>query len=262
MLERSKVRTFQLYMCPKYSYPRNTIAGLVCDAILLRYRVFRKDAVACIRELKPPLHVLGQENIPQRGPCAVTVNHYCREGFAAQWIALAIAATVPVDMHWVMTGELTYPGRWYAPLGMVLSKFALHRIARVYGFTPMSPMPPRQKDMEERAASVRKVLEVVRHAKDPILGLAPEGGDSADGKLARPASGVGRFGLLLSNAGLRFIPVGVYEEGGVFIVRFGELYVLKVKSGLSPEDKDFQATQLIMRNIAKLLPENLKGEFA
>jgi hypothetical protein len=249
-------------MYPKYPYPRNTIAGLVHDAILLRHRVFREDAVACIRGLKPPLHVLGQENIPQRGPCVVMVNHYCREGFAAQWIALAIAATFPVDMHWVMTGELTYPGRWYAPLGMVLSKFALHRIARVYGFTPMPPMPPRQKDLEERAASVRKVLEVVRHAKNPILGLAPEGGDSADGKLARPASGVGRFGLLLSNAGLKFIPVGVYEEGGVFVIHFGESYVLKIKSGLSSEDKDLQAAQVIMMNIAKLLPENLRGEFA
>jgi hypothetical protein len=249
-------------MYPNYSYPKRTIASLVRDAILFRHRVFREDAIACIRQLKPPLHVLGQENIPQRGPCAVTVNHYCRPGFAAQWIALAIAATVPVDMHWAMTGEWTYPGKWYAPIGRALSRFVLRRIARIYGFTSMPPMPPRLKDVVERAASVRAVLDIVRNAENPILGLAPEGGDSPDGKLARPAPGLGRFGLLLSNAGLKFVPVGVYEEDGVFTVHFGELYELRVDRGLSSEEKDMQAAQVIMKNIAQLLPFQLRGEFA
>lgn len=247
---------------PDYSYPRGLPARVALDVLLLRRRNFRRDAKACIANLNPPLRVLGEENIPKHGPCVVTVNHYHRPSFAAQWIALAIAATVPADMHWVMTGELTYPGRWYAPLGMLLSRFVLHRIARVYGFTPMPPMPPRPKDVAGRAASVRAVLDVVRHAKNPILGLAPEGGDSADGKLARPAPGAGRFGLLLSNAGLKFVPVGAYEADGVFTIHFGEAYELKTDRGLSSDDRDAQATQVIMKNIAGLLPLNLRGEFA
>lgn len=247
---------------PKYSYPRGLLAKVALDILLLRRRNFRADAKACVANLYPPLRVLGREYIPQQGPCVVTVNHYYRPGFAAQWIALAVAATVPVDMHWTMTGELTYPGRWYAPLGMPLSRFVLHRIAGVYIFTSMPPMPPRQKDVAERAASVRAVLETVRRAKNPILGLAPEGGDSTDGKLARPASGVGRFGLLLSNAGLKFVPVGAYEEDGVFTVHFGEAYELRVDRGLSSDEKDVRAAQAIMRNIARLLPMNLRGEFA
>ena len=191
----------------------------------------------------------------------VTVNHYYRAGFAAQWIALAIGATVPAEMHWVMTGELTYPGRWYAPLGMVLSKIILHRIARVYGFTSMPPIPPRQKDVEERAAMVRAVLEVVRRTRNPIIGLAPEGGDSADGKLAHPAPGLGRFGLLLSGAGLQFIPVGAYEVDGVFTIHFGEAYDLHMPRDLSADEKDSQAAYIIMKHIAGLLPVDLRGEF-
>lgn len=230
--------------------------------ILLRHRVFRDDAIACVRQLKPPLQVIGKEDIPQHGPCVVTVNHYCRPGFAAQWIALAIAATIPVDMHWGMTGEWTLPGKRYAPVGRVLSRFVLHRIARVYGFTSMPPMPPRLDDMEERAKSVRAVLDVVKHAKDPILGLAPEGGDSVDGKLAHPSSGLGRFALLLSSAGLKLIPVGVYEEDEVFTVHYGKAYELFVPRKLSADEKDVQAAQIIMSKIAGLLPENLRGDFA
>jgi hypothetical protein len=247
---------------PDYTYPGGLLAQIARDVLLLRRRNFREDARACIGRLKPSLQIFGKENIPQRGPCVITVNHYYRAGFDAQWLALAIAANVPADMHWVITGELTYPGRWYAPLGMFLSKFILHRIAHIYGFTAMPPMPPRVKDVEARAASVRAVLEYVRHAENPILGLAPEGGDSADGKLAHPASGLGRFGLLLSNVGLKFIPVGAYEMDGVFTVHFGEAYELHIARDLSSNEKDAQAAQIIMKNIAQLLPMHLRGEFA
>jgi len=247
---------------PKYSYPHGFWASIAHDVLLLRRRSFRDDAKACIENLHPPLRVLGIENIPQHGPCVITVNHYYRAGFAAQWLALAIATVIPVDMHWVITGELTYPGKWYAPLGMIISKFILHRLARIYGFTSMPPMPPCAKDVVERAAAVREVLHIVKHTKNPILGLAPEGGDSVDGKLAHPAPGLGRFGLLLSNAGLKFIPVGAYEADGVFTIHFGETYELHIQRELSADEKDAQAAQIIMKNIAQLLPMNLRGEFA
>jgi len=249
-------------MYPNYSYPRGLFARIAFDAALLRCRNFRTDAKGCIENLHPQLKVLGDANVPQHGPCVVTVNHYCRDGFAAQWIALAIAATVPFDMHWIMTGEWTFPGKWYAPIGIPLSRFVLHRLARVYGFTSMPPMPPRPKDVEIRAKSVRTVLDVVKHAQSPILGLAPEGADSVDGTLARPASGLGRFGMLLSNAGLKFVPVGAYEADGVFNIHFGNAYQLSVPGGLTSDEKDAQAAQIIMKNIALLLPSHLRGEFA
>ena len=202
---------------------------------------------------------VGKENIPQRGPCVITVNHYHRNGFGAQWIALGIAALVPVHMHWIMTSEFTYPGKWYKIIGAIGSQILLKRIANIYSFTTMPPMPPRDKDVAARAASVRAVLEYVRRLKDPILGLAPEGYDppGPEGLLTRPASGLGRFGLLLSKAGLRFIPVGAYEEDGIFHIHFGESYELNVAPNLPPDEKDDQASQIIMENIARLLPRRL-----
>ena len=124
-------------------------------------------------------------------------------------------------------------------------------------------MPPRVKDVEARAASVREVLEFVKHARNPILGLAPEGYDppGPEGVLTRPATGLGRFGLLLSNAGLKFIPVGAYEADGIFHLHFGESYELNVFPNLSPDEKDNQASQVIMENIARFLPVQLRGEF-
>jgi hypothetical protein len=250
---------------PDYSYPPGLFPSVARDVILLRRRNFHKDAKLCIENLKPPLQVLGKENIPQRGPCVVTVNHYHREGFGAQWIALAIAALIPIPMHWVMTGEFIYPGKWYEKIGSLGTQILLKRLGHIYSFTTMPPMPPRDKDVEARAWSVRTVLESVRHTKDPILGLAPEGHDppGPEGILTRPAAGVGRFGLLLAKAGLRkFIPVGVHEGDGVFHIHFGESYELDVPGYLSPDEKDYQASQIIMENIARLLPVHLRGEFA
>jgi hypothetical protein len=247
---------------PKYSYPPGVFAAFVRDVLLLRRRDFHQDAQACILGLNPQLHVIGKENIPQSGPCVITVNHYHRDGFGAQWLALAIASLVPVKMHWIITGEFTYPEKWYQRFGTPGSKFLLGRIAYVYGFTTMPPMPPRAKDVEARAASVRAVLEYMKRTESPVLGLAPEGYDPPGGILTRPASGLGRFGLLLSQAGLRFCPVGTYEMDECFHIRFGEAYELGALPGLSPDEKDRQASQVIMENIAGLLPAHLRGDFA
>lgn len=256
-------------MYPRYSFPPRTVTGLALDLILSRRRLFREDARACIGRLtltgryaELSLHGMGEENIPQTGPCVITFNHYHRPRFNAIWMAAAIAATVPVEMRFVMTGELTYPGKWYAPLGRFFSKIVLHRAARIYGFTTMPPMPPRLKDVEARAESVRKVLEVARREKNIILGLAPEGGDNPTGEVAMPASGAGRFALLLAAAGLRFVPVGVYEADGALCLHFGAAYELTVPPrGLSADEKDTLAATVVMTHISRLLPERLRGEF-
>jgi hypothetical protein len=250
---------------PRYSFPVGVFAAFVRDVILLRKRDFHRDAQACIANIRPPLKIIGQENIPQSGPCILTVNHYHRAGFSALWIALAVASLVPQPMHWIMTGEFTYPGKWYERFGTRGSKFLLQRIAYVYSFMTMPPMPPREKDVEARAVSVRSVLEYVMCSQEPgpILGLAPEGFDATNtGVLARPFKGVGRFGLLLSKTGLKFVPVGAYEMDGCFHVCFGKAYELRVRRGLSADEKDYYASQIIMENIARLLPVHLRGEFA
>lgn len=247
---------------PAYSYPPGLFASVARDIILLRRRDFHQDAKACIENLNPRLKVVETENIPQYGPCVLTVNHYHRPGFGAQWIALAIAALVPINMHWIITGEFVSWGTRYGLPGTIGSRLLLKRIAYIYGFTTMPPMPPRVKDVETRAASVRGIVAYVRRAKSPVLGLAPEGHDSPGGVLTPPASGLGRFGLLLAKAGLAFVPVGAYEADGGFCVHFGPRYQLRVDRSLSPDERDERAMQIIMRKIACLLPLHLRGEFA
>ena len=242
----------------QYRLPLSTILSLTYAALTSHRRHFREDALACVAKLKPPLFVFGKENIPANGPCVVTVNHYSRPGFFAGWIALATAATVPVEMHWVVTGELLYLGK----LGSPLSRWALARIAKTYGFTTMPPMPPRPVDVEARAKAVKKVLKLVKQSGNTVLGLAPEGADQGGGRLSLPPSGVGRFGLLLASSGSAFVPVGAYEADGALCLHFGPAYRLSVPSGLSADEKDRVAAEVMMEHIAVLLPDELRGEFA
>ncbi|MBA4380759.1 MAG: hypothetical protein C0393_08830 [Anaerolinea sp.] len=246
---------------PRYTYPPLGVLGLSFNVFFGGHRSFQADGKRCVERLNPPLRVYGGENIPQSGPCLITFNHYYRPGFHAWWLALGIASVVPVEMHWIMTGELTFPGRWYAPLGRPISRWLLKRASQVYGFTTMPPMPPRPRDVEARARAVREVLSHIKEHPHAILGLAPEGGDNPGGGLSWPASGAGRFGLLLASRGLRFVPLGAFEAEGEFCLSFGPAYGLSVPPGLSSEEKDRQAAKIIMQNIARQLPAHLRGEF-
>jgi len=247
---------------PKYSYPPALFVRTAWDLIRMRRRDLHRDAKACIENLSVEVKVLGRENIPQQGGRVLTINHYHRPGLGAQWIALAVTALVPLRIRWVVTGEFMCQGKWYQVIGSRTSRILLRRLAQLYGLTTMPPMPPRPEDVEERAASVRSVLEYVRHVSDPILGISPEGYDPPHGELTRPASGSGRFALLLAKAGMRFIPVGGYEADGIFHLHFGKEYELSIPGDLSTDEKDEQAMQVIMRKIACLLPAYLRGEFA
>jgi hypothetical protein len=247
---------------PKYSYPPGRFIRAACDLLLLRRRDLQQDAKACIEHMSAELRVLGEENIPQQGAYVLTINHYHRPGFGAQWIALATTALVPLKMRWVVTGELMCRGKWYESIGSRGSRIFLKRLAHIYGLTTMPPMPPRPQDVEARAASVRKILEYVRNVKNPVVGISPEGHNPPNGVLTRPAAGFGRFGLLLSKVGMSFIPVVGYEAEGIFYLHFGAPYELSVRKDLSADERDEHATQIIMKNIACLLPAHLQGEFA
>jgi 1-acyl-sn-glycerol-3-phosphate acyltransferase len=246
---------------PDYSYPTYLLLNLIRDIFLGRRRSFRADSVACLARLIPPLRVSGMENIPSNGPCLLTFNHYSRQGFHAWWNALAIAAQLPIEAHIIMTSELTFPGKWYAPAGKTVSRWLLKRITRIYGFSSMPPMPPRDKDVAARARAVRAVLSFVKRTANPVVCLAPEGGDTPGGRLAFPPSGSGRFILHLAGNALRVFPIGVWEQEGCLCVNFGVPFTLSIPKDLPADEKDRAAARSIMENIALLLPSHLRGEF-
>jgi hypothetical protein len=246
---------------PHYRYPPFSFLRLTTSVLFGGRRSFRGDARLCLERLEPPLRLLGMENIPQAGPSLITFNHYFRPGFNAWWMALALAAVVPVDIHFTMTGELTFPGKWYAPLGQAGSRWLLKQLRKIYGFTSMPPMPPREKDVAARASSVRETLSFARQHPQAVLALAPEGGDQPGGVLNWPASGVGRFTLLLAEQGFPILPMGVYEENGELCLSFGKAFPLQVPPGHEPDGKDHAAAQIVMSAIAAQLPAPLRGPF-
>lgn len=247
---------------PPYSYPPANVFGLAGRVFFGGQRSFRVDGLACARRLGLALRLVGEEHLPAGGPCLITFNHYYRPGFRAWWMALALAAVVPAEIHFIMTGELTFPGRWYAPLGRAGSRLLLQRLAKVYGFTLMPPMPPRPWEVEARARAVRSVLAYRRSHPQAIIGLAPEGGDHPpDGALAWPPPGAGRFVALLAGES-PIVPVGIYERQGALYLRFGPAYTLSLRPDLSAEQKDRLAAEQIMQAIARLLPDHLRGDFA
>ncbi len=134
-------------MPPIYPHlPLEVVLAVSWAALSGRRRVFRQDALRCTRDL--PLAVGGREHIPQTGPVVIVMNHYHRPGFQAFWISLAISSVVPMEVHWTMTGAWTDDGTPGAGWHAWLSPHFLPRLAEVYGFTSMPPMPPRPHEVE------------------------------------------------------------------------------------------------------------------
>lgn len=171
---------------------------------------------------------------------------------------MAVSACIPQEIHWVITGELTFPGKWFAPMGRPLSRFVLRHIAQVYGFSTMPPMPPRAADARTRAAAVHCILRFAQTHPDAVIGLAPEGGDQPGGILNLLPPGLGRFCGLLRAAGFHFLPVGVYECDGALTLNFGERYRLE-DAGTSGRENDRLTAMTVMSHIAALLPPQLRG---
>lgn len=251
-------------MPTKYPLPAPIVPGLAADLLLGRRRSLRSDALRIIAQLRPRLRVLGEDFIPRGGPCLITINHYTRPGMPAWWLVLAASACVPAEIHWIMTSAWTFPDALRLRLVTPVTRFLFRRMAQVYGFTSMPPMPPAPQDVEESARAVRQVLAYARRVECPVIGLAPEGRDAPHeqpGVLIEPPPGVGRFVLQLAHLGLPISPVGVYEGAGNLCIRFGELYEFDISQGKNAEQRDWQASQAIMLRIATLLPPELHGNY-
>jgi hypothetical protein len=247
---------------PSYPIPLRDILSLGIDMLSGASRSFRGDALQRIAGLRPELRILGREHIPQAGPRLITLNHYHRPGFDAWWLAFALAAAVPAEIHFGITDELTYPGKWYGFLGRPVTHWLLLRLARVYGFTAMPPMPPRPQDVERRAAAVRRMLAFARSHPQALLALAPEGGDRPDGAAVMPPPGAGRFIEHLARLGFPLQPAGIFEQEGRLCLHFGPPYALALPPGLGADERDRAAARQVMEHIAALLPERLRGEFS
>ncbi len=203
--------------------------------------------------------VNGAEHIPVAGPCVLTTNHYSRSGFSSWWFVLCISSLVPAPVHWVTAQAWTWINRKGERVRQPFTTWAFEHMAEVYGFSSMPPIPPIPSEDGQRAMAVRRVLNYARLHPQSMIGLAPEGGDSPDGRLQPPPAGAGRFMLHLARLGFRFVPIGFYEESDRIVVNFGSSYTLRADPGVSTAGQDLQASRTVMRAIAAQLPPALWG---
>ncbi len=247
-------------MPPRYPLlPARVVLPAAWAVVRGNQRSFHRDAQQCI--LKLPLEVEGHSNIPQAGPTVIVMNHYCRPGFQAYWFSLAISALIPVEIHWTMTSAWTDDGTPGAALRAWISPVIFPRIARIYNFTSMPPMPPRPFEVEARARAVRQLLAAARQQPPPVLALAPEGQDNPAGGLMHPHPGVGRLLSHLDGMGYSMTPVGVFEDDRFLRLCFGVPFTLALPGGVPPVERDRLAADQVMRAIANLLPAELHGDY-
>ncbi|MBN2548903.1 MAG: 1-acyl-sn-glycerol-3-phosphate acyltransferase [Anaerolineales bacterium] len=240
--------------------PLSAWLSLAWTGLSGKQRSFRQDALRCTARL--PLMVNGSQHIPQTGPALMVMNHYHRPGFQAYWFTLAISAVTPAEIHWTITSAWTDDGTPGAKFRATISPFLLPRLARVYAFTSMPPMPPRPHEITARAAAVRQLLGVAQQNPPPLLALAPEGRDHPAGELMPPPPGVGRLLAMLDGFGYPIVPIGVSEDQHRLILTFERPFHLTLPKDLNPTQRDEQAAEQVMKEIAALLPAELQGAYA
>lgn len=259
-MNRNRIDSPSIY--PAYPIPWKVVLGISWSIFTNSKRSFHTDASHCISLIRNDLWVSGVGNIPSRGPCLICMNHYSRPGFGAWWIALAISALLPVDIHWIMTAAWTFNDRTIMKPIVPFTQKILNNLAKSYGFTAMPAMPPKEREIYARANAVLSVLKYASKVSTPIIGLAPEGMDSNHGVVNRPPKGVGRFIQKLYVYCKRIIPVGVYEHDGYFCLAFGPPLFLSDLNGVDNRKIDTVISDLVMMQIAQLLPYSLRGVYA
>ncbi len=209
--------------------------------------------------------------IPTHDAFLLVMNHYHRSDIPAWWSALAAfkpiseqrVGTASKAVRLIIASQWTYTQRWQQLVVEPATRFVIGRIVRAYNFVAIEPTALGAAHANQRAQSIRRVLEAAKQAvrNQQVLALAPEGGDSPDGALMHPPAGAGRFMLLLAATGLPLVPVGIFTDGDTLVTRFGESFQLKAPRNLNKSELDEWAAREVMTRIAGLLPANLRGAY-
>lgn len=186
------------------------------------------------------------ERIPDGGPLIVVANHYQRRGLWIAWAAALIGAAVARRRHdsvaWLTLGELRLLQWRNEGPAIPGSQLVLSRVARTYGFIPLPT-----GHVERRVAGVKTALHLVEQGG--VVGFFPEGAAGRSDELGLPVKGADRLLRLLSRTGAALQPVGVYEDDGRLVARFG------------PALTGDQSGDSVMAAIAALLPADMRGRY-
>ncbi len=251
---------------PRYRYPLWDTLSIAIGVLTGSRRSLANDSIRLVSGISDlritgdPRAVIadGGRAFGARG-LLITFNHFHRPGFRVWWPAIAMASALGRDSHWVMSTAWTYHDWLRSHLLTPVSTWLFRRIARVYGFTSMPPMPPRAWEVSARAEAVREVLHWARAEPRPLIVIAPEGMDSPPGKLMMPPAGVGRFIEKLAQLGLAILPVGAFEDGDTLCLHFGKPYRLEAPASDDRHARDRAVAHIVMQHIADCLPPHLRN---
>ena len=205
-----------------------------------KYRRVRTVLILLFRYLSH-LHVAGTEHIPEEGAFLLATNHISRLDTPL------LGATCPRQVHALVAAKYKdYPFfRWF--------------VDTVNGIWV------RRTDFDREA--LLKAVSILREGK--VLGVAPEGTRSPTANLQQGRPGAA---FLAARVGVPIIPVGItgtqhmlpdlrrFRRPELNVV-YGEPFHLPQTGRLSSEDLS-DATDLIMRRIAALLPTAYQGVYA
>lgn len=242
----------------------------VWAALVGRPRSLARDAKRIAALLDPPPRVENLHLIPPHDPFLLVANHFQVPGLWIGWTVATITSAVAGvrgpegrELHWaILSGWPLFEvaGRWVPnPIASVL----FPRASRVWGMISISARPA---DVAGRARSAMRILSCLGCRKEPDrarpepVGIFPEG--KATVALEAPRRGVGALLHRVSNCGVPLLPVGVYQDEGRLVIRFGEPFHLKDGPSDEGEGLDAWAGRQVMIAIGRLLPERLWGAYA
>jgi 1-acyl-sn-glycerol-3-phosphate acyltransferase len=191
------------------------------------------------------------DDIPKQGPVILAANHASNvDGvLLAGWVIPHLSRQV----QWLGKREM-----FDVPV--------MGRVVRAYGVHPV-----------DRSGADIEAFRIAQGILDSgqVLLLFPEGTRSRDAALQKPRDGLA---LLALRTGATIVPIGLSDtnrlwprgrkprfwRNGHVTVRVGKPFRLadELPSDLSRKDAKTQATDLIMRRIAALLPERQRGPYA
>jgi 1-acyl-sn-glycerol-3-phosphate acyltransferase len=204
------------------------------------YRIV-KMIFSLIYRLLARIEIIGAENVPQEGPYIVVCNHI--SSFDPPLLLIALPARMTV---------------------LAANKYQSHPVFGPF-LSSMGAIYVRRSEVDRQA--LRACLDVLRGGG--IMGMAPEGTRSPTGGLQEGRTGVA---YLASRTGVPILPVAITgtEKMLASLKRFhrgqmkaviGETFTLPVTERKARGKQLKEFTELIMRRLADMLPEEYRGVY-